>query len=59
MFLADDNACRAIAEEIQQQRPGWLIIWGIYTRRYTACRPAPQNCRALMVRAGSTTNTLA
>jgi hypothetical protein len=32
----DDDACRAIAEDIQRQRPGWMVTWGIYTKGYTA-----------------------
>jgi hypothetical protein len=32
----EENECRAIAEDIQRQRPGWLVIWGCYTRRFWA-----------------------
>jgi hypothetical protein len=33
---ADDNACRAIAEKINQIRPQWLVIWGCYSRLFWA-----------------------
>jgi hypothetical protein len=32
----DDAVCRAIAEQIHQVRPQWLILWGTYSRRYWA-----------------------
>jgi hypothetical protein len=32
----DDNACRAIAEQIHRSRPQWLVIWGLYSRRFWA-----------------------
>ncbi|HEY3953684.1 MAG TPA: hypothetical protein VGM53_09930 [Streptosporangiaceae bacterium] len=32
----DDNACRAIAEQINQSRPQWLVVWGLYSRRFWA-----------------------
>ena len=32
----DDNACWAMAEEMQQERPGWLVIWGCYSKRFVA-----------------------
>ena len=30
----DDVACRAIAEQITNDRPQWLVIWGSYSRRF-------------------------
>lgn len=30
----DDH--RAAAREIEQQQPGWLVIYGTYTREYVA-----------------------
>jgi hypothetical protein len=32
----DDNACREIAEQINQARPHWLVLWGSYSRRFWA-----------------------
>jgi hypothetical protein len=33
---ADDDAGWAMAEEIQRQRPGWLVLWGCYSKRFVA-----------------------
>jgi hypothetical protein len=32
----DESECRAVAEDIGRQRPGWLVMWGCFSRRYTA-----------------------
>jgi hypothetical protein len=32
----DDDVCRAIAEQIQQARPQWLVLWGSWSRRFWA-----------------------
>jgi hypothetical protein len=32
----NDDACRAIAEQINQDRPLWLVLWGSYTGRFWA-----------------------
>jgi hypothetical protein len=32
----DDNARRAFAEQINQARPHWLVLWGAYSRRFWA-----------------------
>lgn len=32
----DNNAYRAIAEQINQARPHWLVLWGTYSRRFWA-----------------------
>ncbi|MGH3157789.1 MAG: hypothetical protein ACRDNF_14600 [Streptosporangiaceae bacterium] len=32
----DEDACRAFAEQINQARPQWLVLWGCYTRRFWA-----------------------
>jgi hypothetical protein len=34
--FADDQAHKEIAERIQQDNPNWLVMWGTYTRQYTA-----------------------
>jgi hypothetical protein len=33
--LSDDEGW-AIAEDIRQQRPGWLVIFGCYSRQFVA-----------------------
>jgi hypothetical protein len=33
---SNDNRLYAIAEEIQQLRPGWLVIFGCYSRLWWA-----------------------
>jgi hypothetical protein len=30
----DDDACRAVAERINKDRPQWLVLWGRYTHRF-------------------------
>jgi hypothetical protein len=30
----DHDAFRAIAERVNQLRPQWLVIWGVYSRRF-------------------------
>jgi hypothetical protein len=35
MTAADDEA-RATARRLEQQHPGWMIIYGVYTRRFVA-----------------------
>ena len=32
----DEDACRAVAEHINQARPQWLVVWGCYTHRFWA-----------------------
>lgn len=32
----DDNDCRTTAEQINEIRPQWLVVWGSYTRRFWA-----------------------
>jgi hypothetical protein len=34
--VLDDDACRAVAEDIQRQRPDWLVLWGLYSKRFVA-----------------------
>jgi hypothetical protein len=33
--MSDDEG-RAIAEDIRKQRPGWLVIFGVYSRQFVA-----------------------
>jgi hypothetical protein len=32
----DENAHFAMAEEIQQSRPHWMVVWGVCSRLYWA-----------------------
>lgn len=32
----DDDECRTVAEDIERQRPGWLVLWGTYSKRFVA-----------------------
>jgi hypothetical protein len=32
----DDHACQAAADDINQQRPDWLVLWGSYSKRFVA-----------------------
>jgi hypothetical protein len=36
VLSVDEDARWAMAEKIEQERPGWMITWGPYTRGYTA-----------------------
>jgi hypothetical protein len=33
---SDHDAARAIAAQIHQARPNWLVLWGLYSRRFWA-----------------------
>lgn len=35
----DDDECQALAEEIERQRPGWSVLWGVYSKRFMAFPP--------------------
>jgi hypothetical protein len=30
----NDDTCRAVAAQISNDRPQWLVVWGCYTRRF-------------------------
>lgn len=32
----DDDECREIAHQIEEKSPGWLVVWGVYTRQFVA-----------------------
>ena len=32
----DDDECRSVAEDIERQRPGWMVLWGTYSKRFVA-----------------------
>ena len=47
----DDDACWDVAEQINQGRPQWLVVWGCYSRRFVAF-PLFDTRRRLRVYAG-------
>jgi hypothetical protein len=48
VLSVDDNAQRAMAEEIERKRPGWMVTWGPYTKGYTAF-PLFSVCRRVIL----------
>ena len=36
MKAPSDETCRETAQKIQSEHPHWLIMWGSYSREYTA-----------------------
>lgn len=46
----DDNSCRATAEQINQDHPHWLVIYGSYSKLFWAY-PLFEMRRRLLVRA--------
>jgi hypothetical protein len=34
MVHAEDDACREIAKELEQQHPRWIVIFGTFTREF-------------------------
>jgi hypothetical protein len=36
MVSADDDAFGEIARQIEERSPGWLVVWGVYTRQFVA-----------------------
>jgi hypothetical protein len=47
--LPEESEYRAVADDIQRQRPGWLVIWGVYSRCYTAYPLFPVRRRVIIV----------
>jgi hypothetical protein len=47
--LPDEREYRAAADEIQRRRSGWLVIWGVYSRRFTAYPLFPVRHRVIIV----------
>jgi hypothetical protein len=45
----DDDECRAMAEDIERQRPGWMVLWGIYSKRFVAFPLFPVQRRTILV----------
>ena len=39
----DDDESRAIAERIEQENPGWIVIFGVFTKQFVCIPrfPAP------------------
>lgn len=36
MDSADDDEFREIARQVQDKSPGWMVLWGVYTRQFVA-----------------------
>jgi hypothetical protein len=36
MSFGDEHEGRETAREIEAQRPGWMVVWGTYTKEYVA-----------------------
>jgi hypothetical protein len=36
MRAAEEKAGQATARELERRRPGWMIIWGVYSRTFVA-----------------------
>jgi len=48
---AEDDACRGIAKELEQQHPRWIVIFGTFTREFF-CLPrfaAPPGLKVIAV----------
>jgi hypothetical protein len=39
MCSADNDDPRDIARKIEEEIPGWLVVWGAYTRQFVAFPP--------------------
>lgn len=48
MFFNDEQACRALAEEIERNRPGWMVVWGVFSQRFTAYPLFPVKRRVIV-----------
>jgi hypothetical protein len=36
MPSADEQECRETATRIDRDFPGWMVLWGVYTRQFVA-----------------------
>jgi hypothetical protein len=45
----DDEECRTVAEDIERQRPGWMVLWGTYSKRFVAFPLFPIQRRTILV----------
>jgi hypothetical protein len=36
MAFGDESASRETARRIESDRPGWLVVWGAYSKQYIA-----------------------
>lgn len=34
--MSDDEAEREAARRVESQRPGWMVVWGVYSKEYVA-----------------------
>ena len=44
-----DDECRELAQQIEEQRPGWLVLWGCYSKRFVAFPLFPVQRRTILV----------
>jgi hypothetical protein len=45
----EEDECREIAEDIQRLRPGWLVLWGCFSKRFVAFPLFPVRERVIVV----------
>jgi hypothetical protein len=45
----DDDECRELAQEIERERPGWLVVWGVYSKCFVAFPLFPVQRRTILV----------
>lgn len=45
----EDEAWRVMAGEIQRRRPGWLVVWGCYSKHFVAFPLFPVRRRAILL----------
>lgn len=34
--LRDEDSHRHAAQDLETERPGWIVLWGVYSRQYWA-----------------------
>ena len=45
----EDEEWRVVAGDVQRQRPGWLVIWGCYSKRFVAFPLFPVRRRTILL----------
>lgn len=51
--MSDYPAEREAAKKVESQRPGWMVIWGVYSEEYVAI-PLFRDGSGLILASGST-----
>lgn len=49
MCVHDVDKCRELAQKIERQRPGWLVLWGTYSKCFVAFPLFPGRRRMILV----------